>query len=129
MDISKEKIESQVRLYAESKIGKYFTFREYQLECIIDIIYNILTHQNHNYVVEAPTGSGKSLINLISAGVLADYYNVTSYILVSDLFLWEQYYNFLEEHRKVDIAVLKGKIGNYRCLQNDKDLDKSYIRH
>lgn len=122
MDISKEKIESQVRLYASSKIGKDFIFREYQLECIIDIIYNILTHQNHNYVVEAPTGSGKSLINLISAGVLADYYNVTSYILVSDLFLWEQYYNFLEEHRRVDIAVLKGKIGNYRCLENDKDL-------
>lgn len=122
MDINKENIEQQVIRYAKRKIGEDFSFREYQLECIVNIIYNILTHINHNYVVEAPTGSGKSLINLISAGVLADIYDVTSYILVSDLFLWEQYYDFLEKHPSVDIAVLKGKIGNYKCMCNDKDL-------
>lgn len=122
MDISKETIENKVVFYANKKIGPEFSFRQYQLECIVDIIYNILTHGNHNYVVEAPTGSGKSLINLISAGVLAEYYGITSYILVSDLFLWEQYYDFLIKHPKMDIAVLKGKFGNYKCINNGKDI-------
>ena len=108
--------------WVKNKISKDFKFREYQLECIVKIIQNVLTHGNHNYVVEAPTGSGKSLINIISAGVLADYFDVTSYILVSDLFLWEQYANFLNKHKKTGIAMLKGKIGNYKCILNGEDI-------
>jgi len=122
MKVSREKIESLVDQYVVEKIDKDFKFREYQKEAIIDIIDNILSHGNHNYVVEAPTGSGKSLINIISAGVLADYFDVTSYLLVSDLFLWEQYYNFLTSHPKVDIAVMKGRIGNYTCSINGEDI-------
>ena len=122
MNISRENIERLVENYALDKIDSKFEFRKYQKEAIVDIIENILLHKNHNYVVEAPTGSGKSLINIISAGVLADYFDVTSYILVSDLFLWEQYYNFLEKHKKVDIAVMKGKIGNYTCDMNGEDI-------
>ena len=108
--------------WVKNKISKDFKFREYQLECIVKIIQNVLTHSNHNYVVEAPTGSGKSLINIISAGVLADYFDITSYILVSDLFLWEQYADFLNKHKKTGIAMLKGKIGNYKCILNGEDI-------
>ena len=122
MDISRENIERLVDNYVTEKISSDFKFREYQKEAIVDIIDNILKHGNHNYVVEAPTGSGKSLINIISAGVLADYFDITSYLLVSDLFLWEQYYNFLTSHPAVDIAVMKGKIGNYTCMMNGEDI-------
>ena len=122
MGVSREKIEKLVDNYVIGKIDPDFKFREYQKEAIIDIIDNILTHGNHNYVVEAPTGSGKSLINIISAGVLAEHFDITSYLLVSDLFLWEQYYNFLVSHPKVDIAVMKGKIGNYTCMMNGEDI-------
>lgn len=122
MDISRENIEKLVDNYVFEKISTDFKFREYQKEAIIDIIENILLHKNHNYVVEAPTGSGKSLINIISAGVLADYFDITSYLLVSDLFLWEQYYNFLKSHPNVDIAVMKGSIGNYTCAYNGEDI-------
>ena len=120
--ITNEVIEKYCKDWASEKIGKKFEFREHQLECIVNIIQNILSHGNHNHVIEAPTGSGKSLINIISAGVLADYFDVTSYILVSDLSLWEQYADFLTKHKKTGIAMLKGKIGNYKCMKNGEDI-------
>lgn len=122
MEYTREEIERNIREWVEDKIDRNFEFRKYQLECIINIIDNILSHGNHNYVVEAPTGSGKSLINMIAAGVLADYWEITSYILVSDLFLWEQYSDFLNKHKRTGIAMLKGKIGNYKCMLNGEDI-------
>lgn len=114
--------------WVTKKISKTFEFREYQLDCIIRIVKNILEHKYQNYVVEAPTGSGKSLINIISAGVLADYYDITSYILVSDLFLWDQYDQFLKKHKKTGIAILKGQTGNYKCALNGEDIKNSECR-
>jgi Rad3-related DNA helicase len=122
VEYSKEQITLYVKEWVADKISRNFEFRQYQLECIVNIIDNILSHGNHNYVVEAPTGSGKSLINIISAGVLADYFDITSYILVSDLFLWEQYSDFLNRHKRTGIAMLKGKIGNYKCMLNGEDI-------
>ena len=117
-----EEISNFVKEWTINKIGKDFEFREHQLECIVRIIQNILHHQYQNYIIEAPTGSGKSLINMISAGVLADYFNMTSYILCSDLFLWDQYENFLKKHKKTGIATLKGQTGNYLCKLNGEDM-------
>lgn len=116
------KIEEQIDEWVFEKIGADFEFRQYQKEAIIRIIENILDHKYHNYVVEAPTGSGKSLINIISAGVLATYYDITSYILVSDLFLWDQYEKFLKKHKNTGIASIKGQTGNYTCLLNGEDM-------
>ena len=115
-------ISNMCHKWVKSNIGRDFKFREHQLECIIDIIQNVINHGNHNYVIEAPTGSGKSLINIISAGVLAEEFDITSYILVSDLSLWEQYANFLNKYKKTGIAMLKGKIGNYKCMLNGEDI-------
>ena len=114
--------------WVNNKIGKDFKFREHQLECIVRIIKNIINHKYQNYIIEAPTGSGKSLINIISAGVLAEYFDITSYILVSDLFLWEQYENFLKKHKNTGIASLKGQTGNYRCLLNGEDIKNADCR-
>ena len=114
--------------WVRTKIGEDFKFREHQLECIIRILQNILGHKYQNYIVEAPTGSGKSLINMIAAGVLADYFDITSYILVSDLFLWEQYENFLKKHKKTGIASLKGQTGNYKCILNGEDIKNADCR-
>lgn len=115
-------IEEQIDEWVSQKIGEDFKFRQHQKEVIVRIIENVLNHKYHNYVVEAPTGSGKSLINIISAGVLADYYDITSYILVSDLFLWDQYEKFLKKHKNTGIASIKGQTGNYTCLLNGEDM-------
>ena len=101
MEYTTDYLERIVEDWVFEKIDEKFEFREHQLECIVRIIKNILDHQYQNYIVEAPTGSGKSLINMVSAGVLADYFDMTSYILCSDLFLWEQYENFLKKLRNL----------------------------
>ena len=128
MEISQETIEQNIKNWVNNKIGTDFKFREHQFECIVRIISNILNHNYQNYIVEAPTGSGKSLINIISAGVLAEYYDMTSYILCSDLFLWEQYENFLKEHKHTGIASLKGQTGNYTCKINGEDMKNADCR-
>lgn len=122
MEYTNDYLERIVKEWTFEKINEKFEFRENQLECIVRIIKNILDHQYQNYVVEAPTGSGKSLINMISAGVLADYFSMTSYILCSDLFLWEQYENFLKKYKKTGIASIKGQTGNYTCKLNGEDM-------
>ena len=108
--------------WVNEKIGNDFEFREHQKETILNILRNIIDHKYQNHIVEAPTGSGKSLINIISAGVLAEYFDMTSYILCSDLFLWEQYEKFLKTHKKTGIASLKGQTGNYICSVNGEDM-------
>ena len=122
MIVDNEQIGKYVELWTHDKIGPEFEFRPHQKETIINIVSNILSHGHRNYIVEAPTGSGKSLINIISAGVLADFYEMDSYILVSDLFLWEQYENFLNKYKNTGIASLKGQTGNYVCEINGEDM-------
>lgn len=127
---SKELLESQVKEWARNYVGDKFEFREYQLETIVGILDNILNDKNHTQIIEAPTGSGKSLINIISAGVLDKYYNKQSYILVSDLFLWKQYDDFINVHPNIkrDFGVIKGQTGNYTCLINKEDMRNADCR-
>ena len=122
MEYTNEYIEKIVKEWTFNKIDDKFEFREHQLDCIVRIIVNILNHEYQNYIIEAPTGSGKSLINIIAAGVLAEYFDLTSYILCSDLFLWEQYEKFLNKHKKTGIASIKGQTGNYTCELNGEDM-------
>ena len=128
MIVNKTVIEKYVRQWTEEKIGEDFKFRVYQLEAIVDIIDNIINNQKQNIVIEAPTGSGKSLINIISAGVLNEYFDLTSYILVSDLFLWEQYDKFIIKHPKMKFASIKGQTGNYNCKLNNEDIRNADCR-
>ena len=122
MGVNKISIENNVKDWVTNHIEEEFKFREHQFECIVNIIKSILDNPETNYICEAPTGSGKSLINIISAGVLAEYYNMTSYILVSDLFLWEQYDKFIKDHKKLRFGSIKGQTGNYTCALNKEDI-------
>ena len=42
--VDRSLIEENVRSWTEEKIDKNFQFREYQFECIVNIIENILNH-------------------------------------------------------------------------------------
>ena len=117
-----QEIENFIIDWTSKNLGSKFEFREHQLEAIVNIIENILDHHYHNYVIEAPTGSGKSLINIISGGVLSDVFNISSYILCSDLFLWDQYDQFLKKYPHLDIGIIKGQTGNYTCNLNKEDI-------
>ena len=102
-----------------------FSFREHQLDTIVKIIERVLDYKEiKNQIIEAPTGSGKSIICLIAAGVLADVYNKKSYILVSNLYLWKQYVDFIEK-QNLEFGYLKGLTGNYLCKKNHEDMRNS----
>ena len=124
--ISPSIIETQVKEWALENIGSNFMFREHQLEAIVNIVSNIVNEKQntHTQIIEAPTGSGKSLIVIISAGVLLDFYKKTSYILCSDLYLWDQYSSFIKTHKAINkkFGQLKGQTGNYHCLINNEDI-------
>lgn len=125
-------IETKVKEWVLENIGSNFVFREHQLEAIVNIVSNIVNEKEntHTQIIEAPTGSGKSLIVIISAGVLWDFYKKTSYILCSDLYLWDQYASFIKSHKTINdkYGQIKGQTGNYHCLLNNEDIRHSDCR-
>lgn len=118
--------------WTKENISSDFEFRENQLEIIHSIISNIIDgeHSVPTHIVEAPTGSGKSLILIISAGVLAEYYNLDSYILCSDLSLWKQYDDFIKSTPEINkkFGRIKGQNGNYECGRNHRSVSSGECR-
>ena len=115
MEISKELLSNQATEWARKNLDPNFEFRKYQLEAIVMIVSRVLENVK-TQVMNAPTGSGKSLTAIISAGVLFEYYKKTSYILCSDLSLFAQYENDLARYN-LPWGHLKGK-DNYICQRN-----------
>ena len=115
MEISKELLSNQATEWARKYLDPNFEFRKYQLEAIVMIVSRVLENVK-TQVMNAPTGSGKSLTAIISAGVLFEYYKKTSYILCSDLSLFAQYENDLARYN-LPWGHLKVK-DNYICQRN-----------
>ena len=90
MSYDKETIENQVQEKALSVYGNDFKFRPNQKEAIVDTIYAWLNGTT-DVIMQAPTGSGKSITAMTIASVMCDCYDKTGYILVSDLGLMDQY--------------------------------------
>ena len=112
---TKENIEGLVVKWAIKTFGPSFKFRPKQKETIVSIIYDWLNNTD-NIILDAPTGSGKSIVAIIVGGVLSEYFDKTGYILISDLSLLEQYRNDIEMYLP-EWAVLKGQ-QTYTCLVN-----------
>ena len=123
-----ETIKTQILNWVSDNFGNSFKFRKYQLESIMFVIKSIITDDRETSIIEAPTGSGKSLISIIAAGVLSKYYNLKSYILCSDLFLWQQYADIIDNYKLKNYGYLKGSIGNYTCFMNQQDLSNGRCR-
>ena len=70
-----------------------------------------------NYILEAPTGSGKSIMAMIIGGVLTKYYDKRGYVLISDLSLIEQYERDVNKFSLDSFGVIKGQ-ENYNCPIN-----------
>lgn len=100
--------------WAKNNLGEDFKFRPNQLESCTYIIQNVLSNCK-TQVMNAPTGSGKSITAMICAGVLHKYFDKTSYILVSDLSLFDQYVaDFQRYGLDKEWGYLKGK-DTYTC--------------
>ena len=99
---------------ASTRFGNKFKFRQNQLDAIISIIIAFFTKEN--YVIEAPTGSGKSIIALLVADTLNHYFGLKGYVLISDLSLLDQYTRDVNTYFP-DFKFLKGQ-DNYYCNEN-----------
>lgn len=105
------------------RFGKDFIFRPNQKESIAYIIMSFF-YKKDNFVLQAPTGSGKSITALLVADVLSYYFGLTGYILVSDLGLLKQYNNDIDKHFS-DFAILSGQ-QNYTCDINNMPYSLGY---
>lgn len=114
-DISKKELDNLILKWSLKTFGPTFKFRPQQKETISDIIYNWLNGTS-DIILDAPTGSGKSIVAIIIGGVLSEYFGKTGYILISDLSLLAQYRADIEMYLP-DWAVLKGQ-QTYTCIVN-----------
>ena len=113
----------KIQEHAISLFGQSFKFRDGQVEAIQSIVENAISDTKHT-VLEAPTGSGKSIIALLSAYVLFKEFEKKSYILVSDLSLFDQYANDICKLDSKVFGKLKGK-ENYICYVNGCKVSQS----
>lgn len=100
-----------------------FEFRENQKEYIIDIAKSIYLDSGKTVkILDAPTGSGKSIIAL-GISMILNYCGLRGYILTSDLALQRQYGNDIKTF-KTGFASLMGK-DNYFCSENNMVISQS----
>ena len=92
-----DKINEQIDIVAMESFGPTFRFRPNQKEAVATTIDNWLNGTD-NVIISAPTGSGKSITALTIAGVLTRFYDMTGYILASDLNLIDQYSRDVEKY-------------------------------
>ena len=93
-------------------------FRPQQKEAILDIIAAYEEDPNGVYLLDAPTGSGKSVIAMIFADFLTFKGN-RGYILASDLSLHAQYVKDFKKMQLWNWGNIKG-VDNYKCVVNDE---------
>ena len=125
MYVREDVLIDQVECWVKKNISESFDFRPYQLETIVMILQNALNNSKVQ-VMEAPTGSGKSYIGIISAGVLWEYYKKRSYILASDLALYKQYEDTIKKYH-LPWGMLKGQ-DNYICQRNGHQVSMGHCK-
>ena len=113
--ISKKSLEPMLDKYTEENYGSDFKFRPQQKEAVLDILEAFFDANCNLYLLEGPTGSGKSITAMIVAGFLS-HQKMKGYILTSDLVLQQQYENDFKKY-KLDWGSVKG-MDNYMCAAN-----------
>ena len=98
-----------------NKFGEGFSFREGQREVVEAICNHYLQDPEGTVILDAPTGSGKSLIAMWCAHILKEL-GKQGYLVTSDLMLQDQYE---EDFRrlKLDWPSIRG-VDNYECNVN-----------
>lgn len=124
MSFSREEIENNIDDFV-NEYFENFEFRPYQKEAIIDIIDNF-QNKTKSQIISAPTGSGKSLIAIISCGVIYRMFSTKSFIICSDLSLFQQYVDAIQ-HNNLPFGYIKGT-QEYSCFKNNEKLPLAVCR-
>ena len=98
-----------------NKFGQGFEFRAGQREVVEAICNHYLQDPEGTIILDAPTGSGKSLIAMWSAHILKELGN-RGYLVTSDLMLQDQYEEDFKNF-KLNWPSVRG-VDNYECDVN-----------
>lgn len=111
------KINEYLDIFVKNHTEEDFKFRLGQREAIVDIVQTYFGEKKTLYLLSAPTGSGKSVIALAAAFVL-NRFGKKGYILTSELTLFDQYTNDIQ-NMHLGFGYVKG-IDNYNCTENSE---------
>ena len=95
-----------------------FEYRAGQRETVEDIIKSYNLNKNGVYLLDAPTGTGKSLIGILFASFMSSR-SKSGYILTSDISLHEQYTRDFKRYDLSTWGQIKG-VDNYSCTLNSE---------
>lgn len=104
-----------------------FNLRKEQEECIELIINEIENNNVENIILDAPTGSGKSIIAMYLSNYLWEEHQKTGYILTSNLALQDQYENDFANFQQDNFISLKG-YQNYTCSVSNTSVKDGFCR-
>ena len=104
---------------------KGFRFRSFQEETIIRIANTITHNPNGSILIDAPTGTGKSIISIVGSSLLNALGHM-GYILTSDLGLQTQYEEDINR-LGFNIPSVRG-LDNYDCLVNAQPISLGECR-
>ena len=110
-----EQIETKLEEFRATFLSESFIWRKGQKEAIIEIIKTYFNKSKNVVIIDAPVGSGKSLIAMATAWILNEE-NHDGYILASDISLQEQYEKDFDRFN-LHWGSIKG-IDNYLCIDN-----------
>lgn len=108
-------LEEQFDSFIQSK-HPLFGFRPQQREVILDMIRAYDEDPNGVFLLDAPTGSGKSVIGMMFSDFM-NHRGQRGYVLASDLSLHEQYVKDFKRLQNWNWGNIKG-IDNYECDVN-----------
>jgi len=108
-------IEKSLQEFVQTFLYNGFTWRKGQKEAIIQIV-DAYKKGVKTVILDAPVGSGKSLIGMAVAWILNSQENKVGYILASEISLQEQYEKDFEKFH-LHWGSVKG-IDNYICVDN-----------
>jgi len=109
------------KMIKDNMMGITFSFRTGQLDIISKILQAYLKYQEDGLqdtiVIEAPTGTGKSIIAMATSSCL-ELMDREGYIITSDLSLQDQYLSDFNK-RELAYGCVKG-VDNYTCSVNNE---------
>ncbi len=115
--MNSEEIDKYIEEFRLTYLSQDFKWRRGQNEAIKSII-ECYIKKTHNFVIlDAPVGSGKSILALCVSWIL-NHLNKRGFILTSDISLQEQYESDLEKFN-LDFGCVKG-LNNYICNSNNE---------
>jgi ATP-dependent DNA helicase DinG len=107
--------------------NKNFTLRKEQQDCIDQIIDEIENNGIENIILNAPTGSGKSIIAMYISNYLYEKHQKNGYILTSNLALQDQYETDFYNFNQVNFVSIKG-YNNYDCSVTNTSVKDGFCR-